>query len=256
MKSRFLVEDHNRQCIIKQTTKNEEKLNLTENYFLLFSFHLTYFPVAVEIDVSGGISMFVTIFCCRKCTFKKRFKGPPELWITLWTIFSLSLLTVRQKFSLVQAGSMPLLCPAVQSLSWNFQEAQWGFHIFLAKIGHKNTFVPFDVSSLCVFHSLLSQHAAANGKGQAGDPDPAKCSGIWLHLNSEKQWHWILGIRRRNDVVQINGHQCLGNGWRVCHRIPGWPYKSPNLAVLSCWPLLSLHLCLWGIQTQVLSELY
>lgn len=40
----FLVEDHNRQCIIKQTTKNKEKLNLTENYFLLFSFHLTYFP--------------------------------------------------------------------------------------------------------------------------------------------------------------------------------------------------------------------
>lgn len=54
------MEDHNRQCIIKQTTKNEEKLNLRENYFLLFSFYLTYFPVAVKMDVPGGISMFVT----------------------------------------------------------------------------------------------------------------------------------------------------------------------------------------------------
>lgn len=83
MRWSFLVKDHNRQCIIKQTTKNGEKQNWKEIYLLLFIFHLTYFPVAVEIDASGGISVFVTrcIYCHQKCAFTKRLWtqscGPP-----------------------------------------------------------------------------------------------------------------------------------------------------------------------------------
>lgn len=53
-----------------------------------FYLYFTYFPVAVEIDASGGISVFVSnanctrcIYCHQKCTFTKRLwtqsSGPP-----------------------------------------------------------------------------------------------------------------------------------------------------------------------------------
>lgn len=144
-----------------KTTTNEQKLNLTENHFLLFSFHLTYFPVAIKIDASAGILMFVTLSCHHKCTFAKRFKDLPELWNALWSIFSLSLLTLRKRNFLLSVLVWCLSCAQLCSLGAEIFKTPSGDSTFLARIGHKNTFRPiWCFQPLCFILSYLSTQLA------------------------------------------------------------------------------------------------
>lgn len=156
--------------------------------------------------------------------FTKRFKDLLQLWIALWSIFSL--LTLRQSNFVCSRPVWCLCCALLWNLWAEIFKRPSGDSTFLARIDHKNTLDPFNASSLFVFQSLLSQHAAGNGKGQAEGLEPTKHSGIWLHLNSKWQWRQIIRIKKKDDVGQSSEPLCLGFRWWVWYWTPVWPWKN------------------------------
>lgn len=142
--------------------------------------------------------MFVThhIFCYQKCIFSKRFKNPPELWFTLWRIFFLPVSSKAGKLTQGKAGVMPFFLPCFAMVELIFLSHPLGI---LARLGHKNTLDPPDVSSLYIFHSVISA-CSWWWQGWVRRADPTEHSGVWFLLNNKYQCLEIIG--NRDDVVK------------------------------------------------------
>lgn len=110
----------------------------------------------------------------------------------------------------------------------------------LARLGHKNTLDPLDVSSLYIFHSVISA-CSWWWQGWVRRADPTKYSGVWFLLKSKYQC--LQNIGNKDDVVKAVKPSALdSDGGAVT---ASFSDLGTSLTCCACW-LRAVFSLFWG----------